>query len=379
VSIREADRPIIQIGPLPPPYGGVAVHIQRLAATLADNGLRVTVFAQPGCAAIPGVEVVHLEDFTWRGWLRSGGLRRHPRVVHCHEGFEWSPALLWTVLLGVRVVVTVHSETTMRGLTALPWRHRVASRMMLACPRVRWIAVSARIRDGLVREGVRADRVVVAPAYLPISEGGYDPALPAGLAAFAEGHHPLLVAYGWYVSVMPDGSDLYGFDLAIEALQRLQATHARCGLVLLIPGGEPAGRVGALRRDIEERGLGHSAVVWTEALADPTPLWSAADVYLRPSRSDGDAVSVREVLALGVAVVASDCCDRPEAASLFESGDAEALTLAVQEALSAPGTAPRIDSSAVDALRVIAESYGLRGGVFVNAPVPDRTEPRGGR
>jgi glycosyltransferase involved in cell wall biosynthesis len=362
---RRAEGPVVLIGPLPPPYGGVSVHVRRLATTLVESSLRVFVFCQEDGDPVPGVGVVVLERFTWRGWLRSEGPGLKARVVHCHEGWEWSPALLLALIGGARVVVTVHSETTMDGLAEFPWLYRFAAGLLLRSRRARWIAVSAPIRSGLLRRGARADRVALAPAYLPIEASGEAPvALPAGLAAFAAAHHRLLTVYGWRVNTTSDGADLYGFDLAIEAVSRLLAAGTDCGLVILIPSGEPSERMSALRRVIQERGLGGNVCLWTRALADPTPLWSATDVYLRPTRSDGDAVSVREVLALGGTVVASDCCDRPVGTRLFASGDAGALAAAVLQAVSAPAAAPGADAGAGDTLRVIAESYGLPADSF---------------
>jgi glycosyltransferase involved in cell wall biosynthesis len=53
-------------------------------------------------------------------------------------------------------------------------------------------------------------------------------------------------------------------------------------------------------------------------------------VFVRPSRADGDAVSIREALQAGVPVVASDVVERPDGAVLFRTGDRAALTSALR-------------------------------------------------
>jgi glycosyltransferase involved in cell wall biosynthesis len=58
-----------------------------------------------------------------------------------------------------------------------------------------------------------------------------------------------------------------------------------------------------------------------------------ADVFVRPSLVDGDALSVREALALGRTVVASDTDARPEGVILFRRGDANDLAEKVAVAL----------------------------------------------
>jgi glycosyltransferase involved in cell wall biosynthesis len=46
-----------------------------------------------------------------------------------------------------------------------------------------------------------------------------------------------------------------------------------------------------------------------------------SDIFLRPTRSDGDANSIREALYLGVPVIASDCVERPDQVLTFRTGD----------------------------------------------------------
>jgi glycosyltransferase involved in cell wall biosynthesis len=63
-------------------------------------------------------------------------------------------------------------------------------------------------------------------------------------------------------------------------------------------------------------------------------LISACDVFLRPTLEDGDSISVREALALGVPVVASRAGARPAGAILFQPGDAEDLLAKIDLALA---------------------------------------------
>jgi len=61
---------------------------------------------------------------------------------------------------------------------------------------------------------------------------------------------------------------------------------------------------------------------------------SASDVFLRPTLEDGDSISVREALALGVPVVASRAGTRPDGALLFHRGDVEEMCAKVELALT---------------------------------------------
>jgi len=50
-------------------------------------------------------------------------------------------------------------------------------------------------------------------------------------------------------------------------------------------------------------------------------LMAASDVFVRATLEDGDSVSVREALSLGVPVVASSTAMRPAGAILFQTGN----------------------------------------------------------
>jgi glycogen(starch) synthase len=64
-------------------------------------------------------------------------------------------------------------------------------------------------------------------------------------------------------------------------------------------------------------------------------------VFVRATRADGDALSVREALGLGSRVVASDVGHRPPGCLLFRSGDAGDLAERMVEITRLPRAAVR--------------------------------------
>jgi hypothetical protein len=59
-------------------------------------------------------------------------------------------------------------------------------------------------------------------------------------------------------------------------------------------------------------------------------LMSRSQIFLRPTFQDGDSISVREALALGVPVVASRIGSRPPGTILFHPGDLQDLLSKVE-------------------------------------------------
>ena len=65
-------------------------------------------------------------------------------------------------------------------------------------------------------------------------------------------------------------------------------------------------------------------------------LMNDADMVLRTTLFDGDAISVREALFLGTPVIATDTGERPDGVSLFPIGDKDDLARKILEMAALP-------------------------------------------
>ena len=63
------------------------------------------------------------------------------------------------------------------------------------------------------------------------------------------------------------------------------------------------------------------------------PVYGLVDVLVRPTLSDGDAMSVREALHYGIPTVASDAVPRPDGVVVFCSRDQDDFEGAVRQTL----------------------------------------------
>jgi glycosyltransferase involved in cell wall biosynthesis len=335
------------VGNWPPPHGGVAVHVAALARALRARGVDAQVL-DVGAAGrrVPGVRAAR-GPARYAAALALAAAER--RLVHVHTNGA-NPKSWLVALAGGRArlpgaprgVLTIHSGLCPAWLAGSAARRRLAA---LACAGYgRIVAVSPAIRAALAAAGVPAGRIEVLS---PFSAAVLDaPRPPGALAPFRAAHAPLFAA-----ALAPGAT--YGADLLLPAFAALRARLPGAGLVVYGPGTARLGGEGVLA-------LGE--LPHAEALG----VVSAADVFVRPTRADGDAVSVREALAAGRRVVASATGNRPPGCLLFPVGDRDGLARALAAALEAPPppAAPR----GTDPFDVLLATYRA---LCAARPLPD--------
>ena len=322
-------------GPYPPPYGGVSVHLERLAARLESEGDRVRLIA-------PQLRTERHVLFTYRRILATA----QGELLHAHvAGISDKLCLGALTRLGRRVVLTVHGqslEDELRGVGGVKRRLVLAALRRLDAV----VAVNERIRNFAVGElGLPGDRVFNIPAFLPPCRPGQDEVAPARAEELLARCSPILCANAFDLSLY-EGHPLYGSDLLLDLLVRSRKSHPRLGIVFYVSTlrGEGEVRLTQLHERAHELGVeSRLAVVTGSRPFNPILVRSAA--LVRPTVTDGDAISVRDALWLGVPVVASDVMPRPRGTNLFKTHDGEDLWRVVRLVIDRPGAAHEADTA----------------------------------
>lgn len=128
----------------------------------------------------------------------------------------------------------------------------------------------------------------------------------------------LLAGYAYDLSVY-NGEDLYGVDMMIELVKRLNTEKIKVGLVLILPKNSNKEKLNKLLTEINRDGLKELVLIIQNPIEEATDLYSAVDVYLRPTNTDGDSFSVWEALYTNTPVIASDVSQRPDSCIIFKS------------------------------------------------------------
>ncbi len=298
---------VVLVGPYPPPRGGVSAHVARVAKGARERGLRVAVVNHFRGDDPDPLVIAGLHGNPWRYWrvLRAVD----GRIVHYHHS-RWSTLLAAALALRRRSAATV---VTVHGRELEPY---LSSRFPGVPPLTRWalrrfdvlVAVSAEVARSLACVGDR--RIVLIPAYIP--SGDETATLSREAAAFMGMGTPLLTA-AYRLSIDRHGQTLYGLETAIGAFTALAERRRDLRLAIFVASPPRSRHEGNLLRRLvaaagEEDVRDRIAVFFGEPLA---PALRHAAIYLRPTLTDGDAVSIREALVAGVPVLASDVVARP--------------------------------------------------------------------
>lgn len=320
-------RPVLLVGPLPPPIGGVSSHVHRLARLLADNGVECTVLdAYPavGKTSPPGVSHVRLSGRA--RWVRlSLAVRRSTRsdcVIHLHFS-RVVGRLLLVALLCVRrrgvFYLTLHDGDQAKSWQQASALGRLAARVALS-RMSKVIALSGEQLSFYRSLGLPEGRLDRWADAIPIGASADASLLPPEVrditAVEDGGERSVLVTSGY-------PSDAYGYELCLDLLDRVsERFEARLVVCLYGKGSDPS-----YEQDLRARLAAHPRVV----LVGPMPaeafvaLLASASVYLRPSREDSYGLAVSDALDAGTPCLASDICARDERAELFPTGDREAF------------------------------------------------------
>ena len=339
---------ILLIGPLPPPHGGISVHVSGTQGELKAAGITCRVLdmnlVRPGFRF--GLKVLRHALQGWTLHLHTNG----------HNVKSWLLALACGLAGQCRggCILTLHSGMVPAYLDAgPPWRRRLAA---FACSLNRQvICVSGEIRGALLSLGLAPRLTQVLPAFLGAQNSPV--AREPGLEAWIRSHSPL---FSTVLFFRPE----YGFDLLIAGLARLRRRYPASGCMVMGSGEQ---REEAEKR-VRDAGLEACVLLLGDVNHEAClELISACDVFLRPTLEDGDSISVREALSLGVPVVASRVGTRPAGAMLFNAGDVDEMVATVELALAVErANPPQVAGCAAILIEIYRRVDGSEGSLCVN-------------
>ena len=280
-------------------FGAARSDRTRVAVTVCYiRDRRDQVFELDRLAARLGLDYIEIDErhsFDWRVWPALRRLVRDRQIDIGHSHDYKTDLLAWLLS---RADHRIKALSTVHGWSGFSARERLlyypADRLLLRTfPRV--IAVSGPIKDGLVKSGLREDRVTVVLNGIDVDR-------------FRRSHDRDAAARA--ALSLPSSAAVIGgigrleiekrFDVLIEAFARLRETRRDVHLVLVGSGSLGPELLALARR----KGVAEHCT-FTGQREDVVELFHALDVFVQSSDTEGTPNAVLEAMALEVPVVAT--------------------------------------------------------------------------
>lgn len=148
---------------------------------------------------------------------------------------------------------------------------------------------------------------------------------------FINNHKPIISANASNIAFY-NSQDLYGIDMCIDLCANLKRIYPNIGFIFSLTEVNNYEYFKTMKQKIINNGVEDNFLFFTKQ-SQFYPILMKSDVFVRPTNTDGDAISIREALYLKIPTVASDVVPRPECLLLFRNRDIEDFILKVKNIL----------------------------------------------
>lgn len=308
---------ILLVTPMPPGIGGISVSSQRLYDNLKRDGYDVDVYK----LNIDNPWLNNKPCIALRFFFIPFYVFFHKKydIIHCHV-----TGICRKLYLGIskvlfkraKLIFTIHGDIT--DLLNKKWSTFSLNRAdKIIC---------VQMGDSQKTPLKLRYKCVDIPAFiLPyvVTENN----IPGNVLDFVKKEEPPLIIFNGGIVLSRKYYDLYGFEDAINAYKQLQRENIQCRLLMLINGKVTNGVHKNFVEKLKQPVSDDLSVLFVENEEfELLPLFKYAKIYLRPTKTDGDSLSVREAMAMNCNVIASCKAIRPEGTLVYHT-DEELLIL----------------------------------------------------
>ena len=273
-------------GTYPPPIGGVSIHIYRLIHSLhtIDSSVVLRNFGKQ----VSNISYVKHVSYPWMEFLLLPF--RKKRIIHLHSNNIFAFALF--LLFGGRhkVGVTLHNQNLIKKTSF----------------------IKKKIIQVFLRHA----------AFVVLNDDNYLLKLCSHFHCSRNNFH-ILPAF-----LPPTQAEYIGLSediLFFRKQHSLKEKGINVGLVFCLPMIGDMEYYQKCLSSIKEMNIDDNILVVQREIPNGFEIWKLSDLFIRPTYTDIEGISVKEALFCGTPAVASDVCKRPSEAVLFKNRSYEDL------------------------------------------------------
>lgn len=294
---------IIIIGTLPPPIGGVTIHLDRFLNIFDEKQYEIGIFDIKKQSLYRKDNKSTNNIFTILKFFFSS------KVVHVHISHNLKIFISLVSKLLLKKVIYTHHNSIVRNKFVFQLMYKLCDKVILVNDK--------EIDKALIIE----NKTKIIPAFLP----------PYKLEDIPQSLEDEIDKFNNVISTncsfynLYNGKHVYGFDLIIKAFYNLSKAKKieNTLLVLVDPSASTKEYTESLVDGLE---FDTNKVLHITEKIDFVSLVKKSTLTIRATRTDGDSLSIRESLYFGVPVIASGVTERPKGTIIFKNEDIEDLS-----------------------------------------------------
>lgn len=329
---------VILIGSYPPPYGGISIHMQRLYKKLMRNGINTEIYSLNKIKK----ENERIKYFNLKKDFIKLIFLKKDNIIHFHGSSFKARILLATIsyIFRRKVIMTVHGVSLEEEYKSLNPIGKAVYKFFLN--KISYlIVVNPQIKEWCIKNNILKKKIKVIPSYINpiIAEQDYKK-IDKKVWKFIEERRKeknLLITANGNIRFYND-EDLYGVDLLIELMKELREKKYKVSLIFALLGYEQQSDKERiyfknLLNRIKEYGLEKFIYFYKVKNTEYYPILERCDIFIRPTNTDGDAISLREGIYFKKICIASDVVVRPDEIILFKNRNIKELLLQVENVI----------------------------------------------
>lgn len=282
---------ILIIGKIPPPVGGVTIHVQRLLHLLKINNVNYSF--------------VDLRSFKiqelFNKILKS-------KVVHIHVSNVFFQFFLIFIAfcLGKKSIITFHGDLNrFSGL-----------KKIFSFVNIKFTTIPIMINVSSYEKAIQINkRAVLMSVFIPpINEDKLNRDILSKLTTLSKKYKNIFATNGSALNYDKDGVEIYGIIDLVNYFNSLPVESSSC-LVISDPSGDYGNYFSSNNINIRDNIL---------LISEPHSYFEVLKIShanIRNTSTDGDSISIRESLYLNKPTFVTNVVSRPEGSILYKRGE----------------------------------------------------------
>lgn len=312
---------VLIVGSYPPPYGGVTMHVKRLANLLSSSQYTVEILDVINRNSVKKDKNLFIIPLNLKYSISIIKSFISSKIVHIHTsgyGKFWREAVLITLakMTFNKVIITIHGGSFPKYIYCKSLGNKFYIWYWLRFSN-KVILVNQLQKDAIDKlfSSEKTNDLDIIPAFLPENIGKQ---IHKKNINSQKDEYDILVMGNWM--------EVYGLDTFIHAIKILKdkGINAKGNILIYIFSQPDIFYKNKIETLIENLNLKND-LEFIKETDDMSFIYNKMDLFIRPTHADGDSISVREAVSYNLPVIASDVCKRPASVILFEDKNPASL------------------------------------------------------